>query len=134
VEKTEAVGAPVLVVEDDDELRDVVLVMLELHGYRAVAAANGDEAMALLRAGLRPCVIVFDLIMPGRNGWEFRAELLADPALASIPTIAVSGAVQGESVRSALRVTAFLSKPLDLDKLVASLGEHCRNGQTDPPA
>src|SRR5262245_42884889 len=55
-------SAPVLIIEDEDELRDVLLVACELHGRRAIGVAGADEALDRLRGGLRPGLIVFDLV------------------------------------------------------------------------
>jgi len=116
---------PVLIVEDDDEVRDVLIVACELHGYPAVGVPSADAAMERLRAGLRPCLIVLDLVMPNRSGWEFREDQLADPALASIPTVAMSAAIQGDSIRETLQVEALLPKPVDMDRLLALIARHC---------
>ncbi len=118
-------GRPILLVEDDTELRDVLTVLLELNGYDVVGAADGIEALALLRSGLRPGLIVFDLMMPNKPGWEFRAEQLADPELATIPTVAVSAAVRGDNLKRALQVETFLAKPLDVDELLTLAARHC---------
>ena len=114
---------PVLVVEDDPDVREVMMAIIESEGHRAVAAENGDEALQLLRAGLHPCLILLDLMMPVKDGWEFRAEQKTDPALASIPTIIVS-AVGRHSIE-ALHPTATLEKPIDYDQLTRLLKRHC---------
>jgi len=114
---------PVLVVEDDPDVREVMMAIVESEGHRAVAAENGDEALQLLRAGLHPCLILLDLMMPVKDGWEFRAEQRTDPALASIPTIIVS-AVGRQSI-DALQPTAALEKPIDYDQLTRLLKRHC---------
>lgn len=116
---------PILLVEDDVELRDVLIVLLELNGYAVVGAADGVEALTLLRGGLRPSLIVFDLMMPNKPGWEFRAEQLADPALATIPTVAISAAVRGDGLQRALQVDTFLAKPLDVDRLLDIAATYC---------
>ncbi|HEV7732774.1 MAG TPA: response regulator [Candidatus Binatia bacterium] len=124
-------GQPILLVEDDTELRDVLTVLLELNGYEVVGAADGIEALTLLRGGLRPGMIVFDLMMPNKPGWEFRAEQLADPELAAIPSVAVSAAVRGENLKRALQVETFLPKPLDVDTLLALAAKHCPRASSD---
>jgi two-component system, chemotaxis family, chemotaxis protein CheY len=116
---------PVLIVEDDDELRDVLIVACEMNGHAAIGCASADEALAQLRGGLRPCLIVFDLVMPNKSGWEFRAEQLADSELAAIPSVATSAAVQGDTMRETLQVEALLPKPIDMDRLLALIERHC---------
>jgi CheY-like chemotaxis protein len=119
---------PVLIIEDEAELRDVLIVACELHGRTAIGVGGADEALERLRAGLRPGLIVFDLVMPKKSGWEFRAEQLADPELASIPSIAMSAAVQGDSMRATLQVEALLPKPIDMDVLLALVARYCPRG------
>ena len=121
----QAGSRPVLIVDDDGELRDVLLVLCELRGRAAVAVPSAEEAMTRMRDGLRPSLIVFDLVMPGKGGWEFRAEQLADPSLADIPAVAMSAAVRGESIQKMLQVEALLPKPLDVDRLLELIERHC---------
>jgi CheY-like chemotaxis protein len=80
----------VLVVEDNLSTAAALARLLKLRKYRVVTAYDGLDAMEMLRAGLRPAVIVLDLWMPNLNGPEFRSELLADPELARIPVIVYS--------------------------------------------
>ena len=99
------------------------MAIVESEGHRAVPAENGDEALQLLRAGLHPFLILLDLMMPVKDGWEFRAEQKTDPALASIPTIIVSAV--GRQSMEALHPTAALEKPIDYDQLTRLLKRHC---------
>ncbi|TMA82071.1 MAG: response regulator [Deltaproteobacteria bacterium] len=114
---------PVLVVEDDPDVREVMIAVVENEGHTAVPAENGAEALQLLRNGLNPCVILLDLMMPVKNGWEFRAEQNADPHLAAIPTIIVSAA--GKEAMRDLHPDGTVPKPIDLDKLTKLLKTHC---------
>src|SRR3989454_11108836 len=67
--------APILVVEDNADVRDAWEALLEGEGYRVVSAASGREALRWLRSSeVMPALILLDLIMPGMNGWDFRAE------------------------------------------------------------
>ena len=114
---------PVLVVEDDPDVREVMIAVVENEGHTAVPAENSAEALRLLRNGLHPCLILLDLMMPVKNGWEFRAEQRADPQLATIPTIIVSAA-GNEAIRD-LHPQGSLSKPIDFDRLSKLLKAHC---------
>src|SRR5512132_4356371 len=80
----------ILIVEDDVDVRDALMQVLEFEGYRVTGASNGEEALAALRAGGRPSLILLDLMMPVMNGSQFRAAQLADRALAAIPVIVLS--------------------------------------------
>ena len=62
----------VLLVEDDLDIRQSMRFLLELDGFKVVTAANGAQALSQLRRGLRPCVILLDLMMPIMDGFEFR--------------------------------------------------------------
>ncbi|MBI3770776.1 MAG: response regulator [Deltaproteobacteria bacterium] len=114
---------PVLVVEDDPDIRDMMIAVVENEGHRAVPVENGAEALRLLRNGLRPCLILVDPTMPVKNVWEFRAEQSADPHLAAIPTIAVAAAAK-EAMRD-LHPDGTVSKLVDLDTLARLLKAHC---------
>src|SRR6266478_285957 len=78
---------PVLVVEDDEGLREMMAQLLTLEGFQTASVANGQEALAYLHARSRPEVILLDLMMPVIDGWEFRRHQQADPALAGVPVI-----------------------------------------------
>ncbi|MEW6270756.1 MAG: response regulator [Thermodesulfobacteriota bacterium] len=80
----------ILLVEDEEAVREVIAAVLDTEGYRVRTASNGREALDVLRGGLRPCMIILDLMMPVMDGWQFRAEQLRDPELLKIPTIVYS--------------------------------------------
>jgi CheY-like chemotaxis protein len=118
---------PVLLIEDNDETREVVSALLELEGYKVVAARDGDEGMDHLRHGLDPCVILLDLMMPGRkNGLEFRHEQLQDTNLAAIPVIVCSGYEEVRRKAAELGVTVFCQKPLEIEELLHLVAAHRR--------
>ena len=81
---------PILVVEDDEDLRHAMLELLRVFGRGAIGAANGQLALGILRRGIEPCVILLDLMMPGMDGWTFRREQMRDRRLSRIPVIVVS--------------------------------------------
>jgi len=115
----------ILVVEDDDDLRDNLCEVLEVEGFRAVGAVNGLAALKYLQAHMPPCLILLDLMMPGMSGGEFRALQLDDTHLARVPTIVVSAMAidhQQEQVRGA---AGYLTKPLSLTDLFQAVRQHC---------
>src|SRR3954468_25043711 len=81
---------PVLIVEDDEDLRDMMAQMLTIEGYRTATAANGREALDYLHHIAKPHVILLDLMMPVMDGWEFRRQQKADPEIAPVPVIVLS--------------------------------------------
>src|SRR5262245_30315780 len=83
----------VMVVDDDEDWRDLVVQFLAECGFDVTAFANGREALAALRRrDERPGAILLDLEMPEMTGWEFRREQLSDPLLAAIPVVVASSA------------------------------------------
>ena len=76
--------ATILVVEDDHDIQSALASILREEGLHVATASDGAEALALLRQGLRPAVILLDLMMPVMNGAEFRAAQLQDPELAEL--------------------------------------------------
>jgi len=117
---------PVLLIEDNDETREVIGALLQLEGYRVVTARDGDEGMTHLRRGLDPCVILLDLMMPGKNGLDFRREQLQDPSVAAIPVIVCSGHEKVKRKAAELGVTVFCQKPLEIEELLQLVAAHCR--------
>ncbi len=115
--------ATVLLVEDNDDVREMMGVALQLGGHTVWPAANGHDALAMLRTRPRPCLILLDLMMPVMNGWELRSALKADPDLASIPVVVVS-AVTAE-VAQRLGTTEYLPKPVDIDHLLDVVCMYC---------
>ena len=113
----------ILVVEDEDESRQVLMQILELEGFTVVGASNGAEAMDYLRTAEPPCLIVLDMLMPVMDGRQFRAALLQVANLAKIPVVVVS-ALEISAVADLAVVRAF-RKPLDIDALVKVVLEYC---------
>jgi CheY-like chemotaxis protein len=110
-------GAPVLVVEDDPDQRSAIVLALESEGYAVLTAASGVEALEVLDAGTKPCMILLDLMMPEMDGVQFRMEQLKRTRLASIPVVVASAF--GQMTRAKyLQVADYLRKPLDLDQLL----------------
>ncbi len=116
---------PVLIVEDNIDIRIAMKVLLELEHYTVVTAENGDEALQLLRDGLEPALILLDLTMPVKDGFQFRAEQIEDPRLARIPVAIYSGASDVEERAASLGVTAFFHKPVEIDQLVDLVHRQC---------
>ena len=111
----------VLVVEDDADIRSALGDILADEGYAVSSAADGREALALLRAGFSPQVILLDLMMPVMAGPDFRAAQLADPSLSGIPVILITAEGHLREVSQALRAEASFSKPFDLSRLLRAI-------------
>ena len=111
----------ILLVEDRDDVRQGMAQLLELHGYLVEDAGSGDQALQHLT--LQPdgfALILLDLNLPGAiSGRDVRVRQLADPALAAIPTIVVSGTEMDPRDRLVLHAEAWLEKPYGFDDLLA---------------
>ena len=113
----------VLLVDDDDGIRDSVAECLVSEGYAVCAVANGAEALAALRTTERPGIILVDLVMPVMDGAELIDALRADPALRRIPVVLMTAA----SAKSGLPpADEYLEKPFHLDDLLATVERHAR--------
>jgi two-component system response regulator MprA len=113
------------VIDDDEGMRLPLCRVLEFDGHRTVQAADGREALRLLRDGLDPCLIIMDLMMPEVDGFAFRAAQVADSRLADIPTIVLTASALTVGT-DALRATTVLVKPVTVDRLLWLVDDHCR--------
>ena len=120
----ESVGqCPVLLVEDDADLREMMAQLLSLEGFQTVSVSNGREALEYLQSGGSPDVILLDLMMPVMDGWEFRRQQRSDPELARVPVIVLSALDQPRVAE--VEPAAFLKKPLDFDRLLELVRHYC---------
>lgn len=115
----------VLLVDDHGDVRDGIAILLRDAGYAVVTASNGREALAALYAGLRPCLIIMDLMMPVMNGFEFRDEQLRDDRIASIPFVAYSAVVNLEKNAEHLKADGYFEKPIDTTAIVEVVRQLC---------
>lgn len=120
--ETMTCAALVLVVEDDDDVRESLRDVIVDHGYKVVPAANGAEALALLRSSTRPCLILLDLVMPVMDGWQFLDHVRADAAIADIPVV-VASAHAGSHAPPGIQ--GLLPKPIAIDHLLDTVERHC---------
>jgi CheY-like chemotaxis protein len=115
--------APVLVVEDDEDTRDVLEQILAVRGYAAKSFASGREALDYLRGGGRACVIILDLHLPDVGGVEICDELKADARFSDVPVVIYSATDKRNRPEGAV---AFVGKTSDPDVLLAAVEKHCR--------
>lgn len=112
----------ILVVEDNDTLRAMMVALLRRHGYEAFGAEDGDTALAAMHL-LAPTLVLLDLVLPGMHGWELRRRMLETPELRLIPVILTTGVPLNTESCQALRVKASLEKPISGAKLLACIGK-----------
>lgn len=122
-----------LVVEDDPELRDVIVMALEQEGYVVRCAENGVEAMVLLYlADAPPDAVVLNLHMPVMSGAELVDVVRHDPRLAATPLVLMTGGSVPPDLGRA--VDAVLEKPFGLDELAGAVGGLLARGGRSAPA
>ena len=110
----------VLVVEDEDDIREVVASALEQEGFQVYQAATGARALELLQQMPHPSLILADLMMPVMNGWELIKALSDDDRLATLPVLVMSAVDQAEP-----QGYRRIKKPFDIDELIRIVGELC---------
>ena len=124
----------VLLVDDDFGILDGLSDFLESEGFSVVPASNGIDALSHLRMGLHVDVIVLDVMMPMMDGWDFRAEQLADPSLRDIPVVVISASgYTRDALQRQFYARDVLPKPLELEAFLRALNGICRRTPPIPP-
>jgi CheY-like chemotaxis protein len=111
----------VLLVEDEEDLRDGMRDALEFNGYTVVAAENGQVALDQIARIDHVCLVLLDLLMPSMNGWDFFAKLRSLPAYAAVPVVVHTSSPS----RAPHGVTRVLQKPMGFEQLIAVVREFC---------
>lgn len=108
----------ILIVDDKASSRELLRAVLEKQGYQVTEAADGDEALKKARSE-GPDLVLLDLQMPVRNGYEVLEEMRRDPRFATVPIVAVTAsAMQGDREKAlAAGFNSYLTKPLTLNNL-----------------
>jgi two-component system, chemotaxis family, chemotaxis protein CheY len=115
------VSARVLVVDDDDSIRQIVRIFLTDEGYEVLAAAHGKAALDVLD-DFAPDLILLDLRMPVMDGWEF-ARCYRERPRPHAPIVAFVAALNAEQDSAEVGADAVLSKPFDLDELARAVSD-----------
>jgi CheY-like chemotaxis protein len=119
------VGKPILIVEDDRDIRENLRELFEIMGYAVFLAANGKEALDLLRSGtLNPGVILLDLAMPIMDGKTFLAELEQDGKVSKPPVVVMTASPD----RPLNQIAGFIKKPYDIHQVLAVAARYCSAG------
>ena len=110
-------SATVLVVEDDEDSRNVLLLLLANEGYNVAGARNGLEGLQRARV-LHPDVILLDLHMPVMDGVSFKRNQARYPEIASIPVICVSALHNATVIAREAGAVDCVTKPVGFDHLL----------------
>ncbi len=125
---------PIMLVEDDPELREALTDVLAAQGFQMLEASNGQEALDLLRKRhLRPTLILLDLMMPVMDGRSFLQERGNDPHLAQVPVVVLT-AQRAAACQIEEEVVAVLDKPFALKRLLEIIHDVCQQPFPTPPA
>ena len=109
-------------VDDDDVIRQLITVNLELEGFEVTTAVDGQDCLDKVK-DVDPAVITLDIMMPRLDGWEAASRLRADPETADIKVVLLSARAQEADLQRGDRigVDAYLTKPFDPDELIATV-------------
>jgi EAL domain-containing protein (putative c-di-GMP-specific phosphodiesterase class I)/CheY-like chemotaxis protein len=121
--------APILVVDDEADICDLVAIGLRRAGFDVLVAATGEAALSLV-AGGAISLVVLDVGLPGMSGTDVVRALRAQPSTATLPIILMTGSSESDSLVTGLGVGAddFVAKPVRLDELIARVRAHLRQG------
>jgi len=116
--------AKILIAEDEPDIRDLIIFTLRFAGYEVVAASNGEEAVELARQEM-PDMILLDVRMPKKTGYEACQMIKADPEMKDIPVLFLSAKGQESEIQTGLQAgaTEYLLKPIAPDQLVSRIQE-----------
>jgi len=123
-------NGPILVVEDDEDIREALQGFLELNGYEVVTARNGREAVEQLQRAPRPALILLDMAMPVMGGHRVLTFRKETDGFQAVPVIIISAGMAAMNPRdralyaSSYNVAAFLKKPADPDQLLGLIQLH----------
>jgi CheY-like chemotaxis protein len=114
----------VLIVEDDEVIRDVLQQLLQYQGYATVTANHGKDALRKLEEQPCPALLLMDLMMPVMNGWELLAALRADERWRKLPVIVLSAGGEAHELAGDTHAR-FLKKPLRMHALLELVQKLC---------
>ena len=115
----------ILIVDDDDYLRESLEELFNGEGYPTASAPDGRKALTYLQSQEPPGVILLDLLMPGMDGWEFRNHQRQLDGLAEIPVVITTALSADYRRENRLGAAAYLHKPLDVPLLLELVAEFC---------
>ena len=115
----------ILLVDDDESIRQFVEMALTDEGYEVVTAANGQAALDVL-GRWTPSLILLDMRMPIMDGWSFSSVWRQAPQKRKVPVVVITAARDAAESAAEIGADAVLSKPFDLGELLALVRQHAR--------
>jgi CheY-like chemotaxis protein len=112
----------VLIVDDDEDVREAVRDLVGMRGYPVAEAGDGKEALAWLERSEVPCIILLDLVMPVMDGWQFLERVRSSARLAGVPVIVVSAHAASHAPVGA---SGLLLKPFEARDLLRAIADKC---------
>jgi DNA-binding response OmpR family regulator len=117
-------GKHVVLVEDETNIAEAIRFLLSRDGWRVETLANGGNAAQVIRAA-RPDLVILDVMLPGKTGFEILAELRCEDSLAELPILMLTARGQSRDRERALAagVSRFMTKPFSNDEMVTAVRE-----------
>ena len=113
-------------IEDDEFIRESLKMIFENEGYDIAGVTNGQEGVDYLNSGRPlPQIILLDLMMPVKDGFEFRKEQAGNPKFSSIPVVVLTAEGFQSERKVNLKAQAFVRKPFDIDEIITAVKEQC---------
>jgi two-component system OmpR family response regulator len=117
--------APILVIEDDRDARDMLCTWLEQHGYDTIAASDGHDALGKMEHAPELSLILLDLMMPGMTGWQFRTSQRSHRRFRKVPVVVMTAHPNPVGEAEWLDPEDVLLKPLDLQAVLKIVSRCC---------
>jgi two-component system chemotaxis response regulator CheY len=122
----------VLVIDDDTDLREAIRDLLAVEGFGVAEARDGGAGLAYLRSNAAPGVILLDWNMAPIGGAGFMSEFSLDASLARIPVVLLTADIRAEEKARAHGLSILLTKPIDVERLLAIAGRYCEEEAPAP--
>jgi CheY-like chemotaxis protein len=118
----------ILVVDDDDSIRELLALILESRGFEVETAEDGEEALDRLHSRKPPALVLLDLMMPGMDGITFVDELRKRAPYAAVPVVVISGDQRATArlERAKVDVQECMIKPIELDALLHTVNHYAQ--------
>jgi DNA-binding response OmpR family regulator len=119
----------ILIAEDERDIRDLIDFTLSYNGYEVISASNGEDALELIQREM-PDLILLDVRMPRKDGYEVCKALKTEPSTSGIPVVFLSAKGQEAEVEAGLQLgaEAYILKPFSPNELVVQVGNLLREG------